>query len=138
MAEHWNDDELMERLYGLGPEDGHLRECAACGARWRALLQARGRVLEPPPIAEELLAAQRRAIYTRLEQPVSRRGWFSFAPAAVATAAVLLLAVLLRGPAPRTNSEPSDTELFADVFVLAQGTEPQAVEPIHALFEVDQ
>jgi hypothetical protein len=140
MSEHWDDDALIRRLYGVGPEDGHLDECRECAQRWEALVEVRGRVLEPEPAPEELLAAQRRAIYVRLEQPRRRAGWFSVAPAAVATAVLVLLAVLLRqpAPAPRDFLGPSDSKLIADVYSMVQSDEPQAAEPIHALFEDGQ
>jgi hypothetical protein len=136
MGRHWDDQELIERLYGLGPEDGHLDECERCAARMSALLSARGQVLSPPVVSEELLARQRLAIRRSLQAPVAHRGWLPYV-SAMATTAVLLLAVLLYRPAPAPKP-PSDAEFFAEVYSLASSSEPVAAEPIHALFEEEQ
>ena len=131
---HWDDDEIISSLYGLGPSDGHPAECESCARRLRALVAARERVLELPPVSEGLLTRQRTSIGQRIQAPAWRPGWLSFA-FATATAAVVLLAVTLYRPAP--VSEPSDAEFFAEVYSIV-GTEPLAVEPMHALFEVEQ
>ena len=138
-ARHWGDDELIERLYGLGPADGHLEECGLCASRWRDLLASREQVLQPAPVSEELLVHQRDAVQQACGRPVRSYWWLPYAYAS-ATAAVLLLAVLLYRPAP--VPEParvsSDTELLADVYSVLMRSEPLAAEPIHALFEVEQ
>jgi hypothetical protein len=133
---HWDDDELIERLYGLGPEDGHLDECEHCAGRMSALLGAREQVLAPPSVSEEWMARQRLAIRRSLDTPGRNRRWLPYG-SAVATAAVLLLAVLLYRPAPAPKP-PSDAEIFADVYSLANSSEPLAAEPMHALFEEGQ
>ena len=135
---HWTDDELIGRLYGLGPGDGHLAECKECAGRWRALEATRRLVLDPPPASEEFLAGQRRAIYGRLEYPVRRPGWLQLAPAVAATAAVVVLAVVLHRPAPAPEPGLSDAELFAEVYAMVQSDESVAVQPIRAMFEVEQ
>jgi hypothetical protein len=58
----------------------------------------------------------------------------------VATAAVLLLAVVLYrpAPAPKESGPLSDAEFFAEVYSLARSSEPVAAEPMHALFEEEQ
>lgn len=139
MAErHWSDDDLVAHLYGLGPEDGHLEECAACGARWRRIVAARARVLQPPAVPEELLGLLRNAVYQGLERDHRGRGrmaWGSIAAAAVAVMAVLLS---LPRPAPETPPQAADAELFSEVYSVAASTETLALDPIHALFEVEQ
>ena len=135
---HWTDDELIGRLYGLGPDDGHLGECEECAGRWRALEATRGLVLDPPPAPEEFLAGQRRAIHGRLEHPARRPGWLQLAPAAVATAAVVVLAVVLHRSAPAPEPGLSDAELYAEVYSMVESDEPLAVQPIRALFEEEQ
>jgi len=135
---HWTDDELIGRIYGLGPGDGHLAECEECAGRWRALQAARRLVLDPPPAPEEFLAGQRRAIHGRLEHPVWRPAWLQLAPAAVATAAVVVLAVVLHRPAPAPEPGLSDAELFAEVYSMVQSDESLAVQPIRAMFEEEQ
>jgi hypothetical protein len=139
MSEHWSDDELIGRCYGVGPEDGHLEGCAECAERWRALVAVRERVVQQPSLPEEFLAGQRRAISQRLESPARSRVSLPFA-SAIATAAVLLVAVLLYrpAPAPQPVPTPTDAEFFSEVYSLAQSSEPQAAEPIHALFEVQE
>ena len=138
-SRHWNDHELIERLYGLGPEDGHLDECERCAGRWSALVSAREQALAPSCVSEELLARQRLAILRSLETPGIHRRWLPFG-SAVATAAVLLLAVLLYrpAPAPKASESSSDAEFFAEVYSLARSSEPVAAEPMHALFEEEQ
>ena len=136
---HWDDHELIERLYGLGPEDGHLDECEHCAARFGAMLSAREHVLAPPSVSEELMTRQRLAIRRSLETPGRNHRWLPYG-SAVATAAILLLAVLLYrpAPAPKASRLPSDAEFFAEVYSLARSSEPVAVEPIHALFQEEQ
>jgi hypothetical protein len=135
---HWGDDDLIQHIYCIGPEDGHLEDCAECSARWRALLAVRQGVREPPLVPEEFLAAQRRAIRGRMDTSRSGTGWLGYASAAVATAAVVLVAVLLRGPGPAPAPILSDAELYLEAYSLAVGGEPEALEPMHALFEVER
>ena len=138
-SRHWDDHELIERLYGLGPEDGHLEECEHCAGRFGALVSAREQVLAPPSVSEELMTRQRLAIRRSLETPARNRRWLSYG-SVVATAAVLVLAVLLYrpAPAPTVSESLSDAEFFAEVYSLARSSEPVAAEPIHALFEEEQ
>jgi anti-sigma factor RsiW len=134
-GEHWNDDDFVDRLYGVGPYDAHLAECPECAQRWRRLIERRERVLEPPNVPEALLASQRREIQRRLDGPGKRLRRLTFA-AAGATAGVVMLAVLLYRPAPAPVPASPDSELYTEVYSLVQSDEPQAVEPIRALFEV--
>ena len=139
-ARHWSDDELIDRLYGLGPQDGHLDGCLECGRRWQALLQVRRQVLEAPPVSQQFLLDQRRAIRSRLAICTPRPGWLRVAPAAAVAAAVVLLAVVLYRPVPAPWPEPgvSDSELYADVYSMVLSDEPLAVQPMHALFEAQE
>jgi anti-sigma factor RsiW len=136
-ARHWSDDELIGHLYGVGPEDGHLEQCQECAQRWQVLVGVRQQALKAPPMSEELLAGQRQAIYGRLAASSPKRGWLPFAPAAIAAAAVILLAVVLYRPVPTPAPGLGipDAELYADVYSIVQSNEPLAVEPMHALFE---
>ena len=34
---HWSDDDLVARLYGVKPEDPHIRECGFCAQRWESV-----------------------------------------------------------------------------------------------------
>ncbi|MCC7174244.1 MAG: hypothetical protein IT159_03535 [Bryobacterales bacterium] len=134
---HWTDDELLGRLYGLGPNDGHLEACEECARRWRAVRTVRAEVLEPPPVSEEFLAAQRRLIRDRLDSAAPRRGRLRFIAAAAAAAAVVCLAIVLHRPTPFREAGISDAELYAEVYSLIQLDEPLAIQPVHAIFEVE-
>lgn len=134
---HWTDHQMVERLYGLGPGDGHIEQCEECADRWRALEASRARLLDQEPASEEFLAGQRRAIYGRLEPGAERPWWLQVAATAAATAAVVLLAFLLHRPAPAPYSGLSDAELYAEVYSLVQSDEPMAILPVHAIFEVE-
>lgn len=136
-SRHLSDDELIERLYGLAPHEGHLDNCGECAARWRNLVAARERLAGAEPVPEELLAAQRRAVYRRLEADRGVRRWLSLWPPALATAAVVVLAVAMYRPSPVAPRDPSDAELFADSYSLAQSLEPVAVEWMRGLFETE-
>ena len=135
---HWTGEELIGRLYGIGPGDGHLEECAECSERWQRLLIARSEVLQVPHVPEDLLIRQRRAVYDQLEQP--RRAWRPAFAHAVAVAMLLVLAILMLRPAltPQPTRASSDTQLFSEVYSEIQSTEPDAVAPIRGLFEVTE
>jgi hypothetical protein len=139
MSRHWSDDELIARLYGVGPEDGHLDGCAKCADRLRTLTAARARIVQPPAVPEEFVAGQRRAVYQRLGSRERSRALLPYA-SAMATAALIFLGVLLYRPAPAPQPALvfSDAELFSEVYSMAQSSEPKAAEPIHALFEVQE
>lgn len=140
MKWHLNDDELLERLYGLG-DGGHLDECRECAGRLAAMeLRRADSAAEGNQVSNGFLGRQRRAIYSRLEQPAPAR--LRWAPALAA--ATLLAAVLIyhpsrpasqRAPAPAARPEVSVEQLFSDVFSMEQAAEPRAAEPIRALFE---
>ncbi len=136
-SRHWKEEELIARLYGVGPLDRHLEECGECAARWRRLLAARERQVTEEPVSEEFLAAQRQAVYGRLEAARSRSRWLAIGPPALATAAVVVLGIVLSRPSPVAPRDPSDAELFAESYSLAQSLEPVAVEWMHGLFETE-
>ena len=68
MSEHWDDDALIRRLYGIGPQDGHLDECLECAQRWEAMSAVRKGVLEPPRTPEILLARHKEFRHLRRKQ----------------------------------------------------------------------
>jgi len=136
-ARHWDDEELISRLYGLSPGDGHLEACEECAERWRRLLAVREQVLARPPVSEDRMARQRQAVYGRLEGAGRGRRWLPYVPA-TAAAAFLLAAVLLYRPAPVPQPNLTDDEFFSEVYSVARSSEPRAAEPIHALFEVQE
>jgi predicted anti-sigma-YlaC factor YlaD len=164
--QHWNDSEFLELIYGLRQPDEHLARCPDCGS-WRDRFVARRRsILAEPEISGQYLAAQRRRILARLEQPRQTWSW-KLAPA-MAAVAVLMAALLLQGPAqaPVQQARLTDAQLFTeavsmatssaprplyiassagtekglyeDAYSLAFSSEPQAAKPLRALFEVQQ
>ena len=133
---HWSDEELVARLYGVGPEDGHLEVCDSCARRWEAI-RCRYENLRPAGIevSAEFLAAQRRAIHARLGEKRHR-----FPRALVPVLATLLLAAIVIVYRPAPESKPpvekiSDSQLFDDVFRMVSDPAPTAVGPIRSLFE---
>ena len=135
---HWTDEDLLDRLYGIGRADTHLDECGNCQARWQALMEARRRVIEPPVVDEAFLAAQCREIYRRLDAGDGRARW-RWVPA-LAMAGVALLAVVVSRPvpAPAPSLALNEPQFFAEVQDVASSYEPQSVVPILGLFEEKQ
>lgn len=137
---HWTDDELIAKLYELGPDDGHLLECDECNARWRQLLARRGELRLQVPLDEAELARQRSWVWNTLQEARPRR-WVPYALAGGALAALVLTFSLTL---PRPASQPvtpdqgpalSDSELLGEVYSLVNHPEPAALEPVRALFE---
>src|ERR1700730_15102195 len=87
---HWTETDFQNWLYGLRDEDQHLTECAECQGEMERLKRERHRIAAQPEVSHEFLAAQRRRIYQRLEQP--RRN--TLALRWVLSAATLLLMIL--------------------------------------------
>ena len=139
--EHLNHDALLNALYGLADEnEPHLRECAICAQRFSELQWKRERLAAAADlstdVSSDFLAAQRRKIYARLEQPESKR--LRWAPALV-MACLVAVGMLVYHPAtpptPKQHGEVSDSQLFSDAYSMDQSLEPSAAAPIHALFE---
>lgn len=143
-TQHWTDDDLLGRVYGLDPAPGlaleHFDDCAECAERWQRLAGARAGVVASASSAacsDERLRAQRAEIWRRVERPVGRR--ILRAVPAAATCCVLLLAVALNRPAPQplnheVASAVSDEQLFAEIASVVNTDSPRAVEPIRGLF----
>jgi hypothetical protein len=136
MSNHWSEENFLDRLYGVGPEDSHLEECEQCRRRWLELLTRRGEVLAPAAVPEEFLAAQRREVYRRLETETGH-GWGSrFAPALAAVSVVVLGLLLSRPtPKPQPTLAVSDSQFFSEIYSMVNSSEPEVVAPIHGLFE---
>ncbi len=137
---HWTDDELIARLYGVGPEDGHIDTCEDCARRLSAIKVVREGVLNSTPdVSEAFLAAQRRAVMERAHGGNHGSWVFSLTPALSALALVLLAFLLSRpAPPPQPSLASSETQLFAEVYEEIQTAEPSAVAPIYGLFEVGE
>ncbi|HEY1947679.1 MAG TPA: hypothetical protein VGG97_11770 [Bryobacteraceae bacterium] len=140
---HWSDAQLIEHLYGVGPEGIHIDHCQDCQKRLLEM-QAHRRSVELDSLAEEavshdFLMAQRRGIYAKLERP---EPWFSgsamkrWASTAIALF-VLSGGVLLYEQKHReliTADHVSDVQLARDVSQMAQDPEAEPTAPLQALF----
>ena len=92
-------------------------------------LQRRTKSLPQPEVSSEFLAAQRRSIYRRMDEP--QRLSLSML--------VLMLAGGLtlerRHKTAPAISPMSDDQLFSDLSAMEQRNEPKAIQPIHGLFQ---
>jgi anti-sigma factor RsiW len=149
---HCSDEQLIQQLYGVGPSGRHLAECAECQARLDAMRLSRREVEDSyraeDALSQESFAAQRRAIYARIEARESRLWWTvsGRAWASAALAVVLLgggwaihsVPYLLSpngGKRPAVQNKLSDAELADQVSQIADNAEPKAAAPLEALFE---
>jgi len=150
MNGHFSNDELIDRLYAVGNQSDHLASCADCARRSDEMKRTKAIATEPVPASYEFLAAQRRAIYTRLgEDPGARvRSRLAWAPA-LAAVALLLAGITMRHPQVKSVTTANgisatqtlsneDAQLFADVYSMEQSLEPSVAAPIHTLFEENQ
>src|SRR5262245_20921045 len=133
---HWTDDELIERLYGVGRDDSHLAACADCRGRLADLEKARKVLLEAPELSPEVLRSQRSRIEERLAAAEPPRRLIP----AIAMAVLLVVSIALNRPAPMpstSSTQPNaDARWFEEVFSQVSTAEPQTVAPLHALFQV--
>jgi len=130
---HLNDGQLIERLYGVAAHP-HADSCPECAARYAEMERRRAEAVRPAAVSAEFLAKQHEAVLLRVDRPRLRLAWI---PALAATAAVAIGFFVYR-PAPAPRVEAGDEQLFADVYSMAQSTEPSAASPIHSLFEDNQ
>jgi len=130
---HWTETDFQNWLYGLRDEDRHLNECSECRGEMERLKRERNQIVAEPRVSHEFLAAQRRRIYQRVEQP--RRN--TLALRWVLSAAMLLLTIAGITFQQLHNTSPaiSDEQLFSDLSSIEQSAEPKAIQPIHNLFE---
>jgi anti-sigma factor RsiW len=143
MSEHLTRDELIQRLYGMDTGASHLEGCPECGARYQALEARRAELTVAEQIPADLLAAQRRAVYSRMgEKPGGFHAWVP----ALATAALLALGVYVYQPVTHhppkilaaQKLDEGDAQLFSEAVSMELTAEPRAVEPIRGLFEENQ
>ena len=145
MSKHWTSDDLINRLYEVSTgEEAHLAECADCRLRWEQLLARRQGVVAEPVLAEpsvppELLAAQRRAIYGRIEAGGRSGFWHLRLAPALAALSMVILGIVLSRPAPTPKAETvavndESEQFFTEVYSMLS-SEPAAVAPIRGLFE---
>jgi hypothetical protein len=145
---HWNESDLLDRVYGLEPAQGlsvrHLDECPECALAWAAMATRRSVILETPAqIPDEQLRSQRQAIWARIESPERMMLWRTMPVAA--TALLLFVGVALhQSPAPRMEpvevaaaQTVSDTQLFTEIASVVNQDSPRAADPIRGLFTDD-
>jgi len=131
---HWTEIDFQNWLYGLKERDPHVDQCAECSAECERLQAQRRRVTAEPEVSPEFLAAQRRAIYNRLDES-PRGGWHAWR---WVLSTAMLLAIVVGLTLPRWyHSSPaiSDEQLFSDLSAMEQSAEPKAIAPMHNLFE---
>jgi len=140
--EHLSEDALLNAVYGIAGDeaDAHLRGCANCAQRLQEWQEKRASTVASVEIPGEFLAAQRRKIYERIENP-SRKRWL-WAPG-LAAACALAVGIFAYHPTPERQAvnqpaEISDAQLFGDIYSMEQAVEPAAAAPARALFEEQQ
>lgn len=139
--EHLSEDALLDAIYGIAGSatEAHLRRCADCAQRLHEWHEKRAAAAGSVELSGEFLAAQRKKIYERIEQP-SRKHWL-WAPG-LAAACALAIGVFVYHPAPKESpqrgAEITDAQLFGEVYSMEQSLEPAAAAPARALFEEQQ
>lgn len=148
---HWTDDELVAWIYGVGPSGDHLGGCSDCQTRLAAMQAKRNQIEEAAGLGDAVtasfLAAQRRTIYQRLEQPVR---WWTALPvrrwaAGLATACVLGGSLFVyeqnvykpNHEAQLAQERISDAKLAQEVATMAQDSDTgvSSMAPLEGLFE---
>jgi hypothetical protein len=144
---HWSGEQLIEHLYGIGPDDGHLEHCQECRERLLEM-QAHRQRIEADSIPEEsvnydFLMAQRRKIYAKIAQPENWFSWiYSGSPMRLKASAALAFLGLSGGllfyqqkhHQPASADRVSDIQLARDVSQMAQDPEVEPTAPLQALF----
>jgi hypothetical protein len=97
-------------------------------------LHGRAKSAPEQEVSHEFLAAQRRAIYGRLDEP--RPHWPAMRWAVSLAMLLLMVAGGLTLEQRRHRSAPaiSDEQLFSDLAAMEQSNEPKAIQPMHGLF----
>lgn len=139
-GKHWSEEEMLDHLYGVGPDDDHLSICAACDGQLQALAARRRTVVSngEPAVDGAFLLRQRTAVMDRIER--SNRSFISWkAVTAFAGATAMVLGFLVYQP-QRTKplvaqTVGSDTQFFSEIYSEVEQTEPRALKPMRRLFE---
>ncbi len=127
---HWTDEEMLLRLFDVGPQDGHLESCPVCARRWEtvhAKYQSRPEGLYEVP--EEQLRAQRLAIRERIGHR-KRKSRLIFVPTLAASLIILAFVVVIFRQAPRELPGPEDFSqdlVLEEIFSTALSTEPEGI-----------
>jgi hypothetical protein len=101
-------------------------------------LHGQARNLPEPEVSPEFLAAQRRAIYRRIDRP--RPNVLALRWALSCAMLLLMIAGGLTLEHRRSVTSPAsptitDDQLFSDLSAMEQTNEPKAIQPIHGLFQ---
>ncbi len=142
--EHLQDDVLIDGLYGLCNVEARLNGCAVCASRWNEMREKHAALAVPATVPADVLAAQRRNIYARIEHP-SRMPW---AAPAVAAACLLAIGVFMHHSAAPVRPAPASAsvapqlpeaplDVYSDVYSMEQSFEPRASASFRVLFEAD-
>lgn len=126
-------DAALDSLSGgeLAASHPHLSECSECRARVAGLEAARKDAIpSTPEMSPAFWRAQRSTVIARAQSGPSMMRWM---PAAAAAALLLAVGLAWR-PAPKI-AEPSDAEIVAGVFAIADMEGPSAAAPLQALFD---
>ncbi len=143
LSGHWTDEQLIAHLYGVGPDDNHIKECRGCQTRLSAM-EANRRTMDRNEVSEEagfdFLAAQRRRIYARLTEPTHWWSNFEVKRWLSATAALLVagggLFLYQQNHAQQLmDNKVSDVQLAQEVSRMVQDSEPQPTAPLQGLFD---
>ncbi len=144
LSGHWTDEQLIEYLYGIGPDGNHVDECGICRERLSTISAARRAIeAESSPLDQvpfDLLAAQRRSIYSRIAQISAWRLGLQVRRWAAAGAMLALLgggALLYEQNQHRqmVQNKESDAQLAQEVSRMAQDSEPLPTAPLQQLFD---
>lgn len=137
---HWTNEELLNHLYGVDPEDGHTAECPECRGRIAGMERRRAARQEEPWVPEEFLRAQRESIARRVGEANTRQGAWWQAPAWAALMAAIALVLSWPQP-PREKltagrlTSGSDAGMYLEIYQTISTEEPRALAPMHNLFE---
>jgi len=142
MSAHLTDHELIERLYGVAEAGDHLGACESCATRLEAMRERRSSLAAAPTVAPEFFANQQARILARIERPERSYRWVPALAAACLAIAGFFVYYPNRTPVVPPHSqaqvhvvEPTDAQLYAEVYSLQESMEPRAASPIHALFQ---
>ncbi|MBI3208643.1 MAG: hypothetical protein HYZ37_07055 [Candidatus Solibacter usitatus] len=140
MSKHWTESDFLNHLYEIGPEDNHVNECPECRRRREEWLAARKNITREPDLPAGMLAAQRECLYARMAKRPVAPYFMRWSPA-IAVAGVALFVVLWQMPvrrsAPLQNAYAglSDAQLMTEIYKTVYDSEPDAMEPLHGLFQ---
>ncbi len=130
---HWTDERMIGRLYGLEADDGHIEACKQCRERWEMVCRRKKSLVVNPAIPEDLLACSAPIYFQAAEQSAAP----SPIQGAACQVAVLLILVVTTIFRPGARQDPGegvpDTQLYQDAFSIADSTSSSAVQPIQSL-----